>query len=515
MPLYKLPQTLYSVALKLTEILVETACINIESWYGNFDVDLCKFQVNSLNRYLSCNLSSTVLDDLCEHRSVVKHSLRRDNRIRLAIHLHRNMRKFSVDVAMTKCKFPIEDPFWIDHLSRLPFITSLDLHLICTDEILEVIGRFCPLLEEINIVSRLEQDKRAKACSFNALKLKFFVSDEGLSYLSNCKKLKKLTMNKMLRSHYVGRMMTDNGIRKLLRALSNLQFISYGDTGSVIAHGMEGISALNLQGLSDVHPSPIHIDAAARLCPRLQCLSLSMPTGNVSQVSDGRDGNEEGGMVLQALSRSSINVTGLELNQFKFEETLLNLLKVKGDHITNLDLNTSNAMSSKDIISIGRNCPSIQGLCVKNMGPEPASVKVHPWHKSPSFDSKIPPFSCLQGLQLNGQDWNPEIILGLCLSYAFHLKTLSLQNFSYLNLLDKIMSRIFFINPMRELIALYLYVGCPLSFNGILQVLENCPKINQLTFLEHEFLQSEDVALLKEEVQKNNFDLNICSLGVN
>ncbi|XP_046389946.1 uncharacterized protein LOC124158728 [Ischnura elegans] len=514
MPLYKLPQTLYSVALKITEVLVETACINIESWYGNFDADVCKFQVESLKKYLSCNLSSTVLDDLCEHRSEEKHSLRLDNRIRLAIHMHRNVRKFSVDIATSKCKFPVDDPFWIDHLSQIPFITALDLHLICTDEILEVIGRCCPLLEEINIVSRLEQDKRAKSCTFNALKLKFFVSDEGLAHLSHCRKLKKLAMNKMLRSHYVGRMMTDNGIRKLLRTLPNLQFISYGDTGTVIAQGMEDIGSLNLQGLSDFHPSPFHIEAAARLCPKLQYLSLSMPTGNMSQI-DGSGGNEEGGVVLQALSRSTICVSGLELCQFRFEENMLNLLKVKGEHITNLELNTSNAMSSKDVISIGRNCPFIQGLCIKNMGPEPASAKVNSWNFCNSFDGKFPPFSCLLGLQLNGQDWNPEIILLVCLSYAFRLKTLSLQNFSYLNLLDKIMSRIFFINPLKDLIALYLYVGCPLSYNGIQQVLENCPKINQLTFVEHEFLQSEDVALLKEEVQKSNFDLNICSLGVN
>ena len=503
MPPYKLPRSLFRIALLQVETLVNTACKNIESACGTYSENACQEQIAFLQDYLLSNIPGIVLDDVCEERTT---GLKQDFRISLAVYMHTNMRKFSVSSRRVDMKLDVDDSFWLDRLSRLHNLLVLDLHLICTDEILEVVGNNCRKLEEINIVSKMEPVHVMNQTqeTFNALKLKFFVSDVGLHHLCNCKLLKKVTMNKILRSQYGGRMMTVGGIRNLVKSLPCLQNITYDDMGLVISEEMEDIDQLPLTHLSDYHPKPSHIVAASQLCYNLQHLCLQFP----SQTSECSAAD-----ILVSLARSELRVSVLELVQFPFGVEMARLLESKGMFLRSLLIHSADYFSSRVMHLIGQSCPNLKNLHLKQLlGFTDMNSNNLQFCSLYHVDNMFQNLHCFY---LGGRDWNPAELLPICLLHARQLETLTIVQMHYQESLDEVLAHITSINPLKELKAVHMFTGRILSSATIRYFFKYCPKLTELSFLQNSNIVSEDIKNLHDEVCQNNLDLKIYMMDLN
>jgi len=503
MPPHKLPRSLFKIALAHVEALVNLSCRNIEKIYGNYDENKCQQQVVVLQEYLLSNIPGMVLDEVFEERTVRRPEPdKHDLRISLAVYMHSNMRKFSVNNWTVDLKFDLDNAFWVEHLMRLHNLVVLDLHLICTDEILEVVGTNCHKLEQINIVSKVEPVHTMNQTHeiFNALKLKFFVSDVGLHYLCNCKLLKKVTMNKFLRSHYGGRMMTVTGIRALVKSLPYLQNITYDDMGLVISEQMEDVQQLPLTHLSDYHPRPSHIVAAAQLCCNLQHLCLRFP--NQTTVCSATD-------ILESLASSNLRVSILELIHFPFCIEMAHLLERKGIFLRSLLVQSMDYISLRAVHLIGQSCPSLKDLHLKQLlgddQPSSGLELCELFHTEHMFRN-------LRCLYLGGRDWNPAEVLPLCLLQAKQLESLTVLDTFHQEYQDDVMAHIISTNPLQELKAVHMLSGRILSITTIHYFFKHCPKLTVLSFLQGANITSKDVKRLCDEAYQNNFDLEIYSL---
>ncbi|XP_069701169.1 uncharacterized protein [Periplaneta americana] len=503
MPPHKLPRSLFKIALAHVESLVNLSCCNIEKTYGSYDDTRCQQQVAVLQDYLLSNIPGMVLDEVCEERTVGRSECEKhDLRISLALYMHSSMRKFNVSSRTADLKLDLDNKFWIEQLSRLHNLVVLDLHLICTDEILQVVGTNCLKLEQINIVSKMEPVHIMNQTheTFNALKLKFFVSDVGLRYLCNCKLLKKVTMNKILRSQYGGRMMTVAGIRTLVKSLPCLQNITYDDMGLVISEEMDDVQQLPLTHLSDYHPRPTHIAAADQLCVNLQHLCLQFPSQTT--VCTAAD-------ILESLARSNLRVSVLELVQFPFCIEMSHLLENKGGFLRSLLVHSTDYISSKVVQLIGQACPNLKNLHLKQLlGDDTQSKDL----VLCTLFSTEHMFRNLRCLYLGGRDWNPAEVLPLCLLQAKQLETLTVLQMFHQDSLDETISHIISINPMKDLKAVHMFTGRILSITTIRYFFKHCPKLTELSFLQSANITSEDVKSLHDEVYQNNLDLKIYSM---
>ncbi|PSN40373.1 hypothetical protein C0J52_11853 [Blattella germanica] len=475
MPPHKQPKSLFKIALLHVEYLVSISCKNIQATCGIYDENACQEQIKFLQGYLLSNIPGMVLDEVCEERSI---SVKQDLRISLAVYMHSNMRKFSVNNRTVDVKIDFDEAFWLERLSRLHNLVVLDLHLVCTDEILHVVGANCQKLEQINIVSKMEPVHITNETHeiFNALKLKFFVSDVGLYYLCNCKLLKK--------------------------SLPYLQNITYDDMGLVISDEMEGVATLPLTHLSDYHPQPNHIAAASRLCSNLQHLCLQFPSQ--TSVCSAAD-------VLESLALSDIRVSVLELIQFPFSREMAHLLEKKGIYLRSLLLLIcADYISSSVIRLIGQSCPNLKNLHLKkNLGDTDSNANI--------VDTYVPchveqMFRNLRCLYIGGRDWNPAEVLPLCLLHAHQLETLTILQMFHQGSLDDVIAQVVATNPLLELKAVHMFTCQVLSMATIRYFFKNCPNLTELSFLQNPDITSEDVKSLYDEVERNNLDLKIYSM---
>lgn len=450
-----------------------------------------------LQEYLLSNIPGMILDEVSELETAGSHR-KQDHRISLALYMHRNMRKFSV-CAWSDPKFAFQTEFLVERLIKMHNLVVLVLYRVCTDEILEAVGTNCLKLEEINIVSRLglvhttnDMDE-----AFNALKLKFFVSDVGLFYLHNCKLLRKVTMNRILRSHSGGCMMTIAGIRALVKSLPYLQNITYDDMGLVISEQMEDMQQLQLTHLCDFHPRPINIAAAAQLCRSLQHLCLQFP--NQSIVCTAAD-------ILQALANSSLRVPTIELIHFPFCVEMTNLLERKGKFLRSLRVESTEYISLRAVHLIGVACPNLRNLHLKQplrSISQSSSLEAYElFHTEHIFHN-------LCCLHLGRWSWNLAEVLPLCLLHAKQLETLFVTDIFSKEYQDDIMANIIRTNPLLELKAIHMYTSWTLSIATVRYLIEHCPKLTVLSVVENANLTSVQVKELRDEVHQKNLDLTI------
>lgn len=490
---------LYQICLKQVEILVNNSCSRIEDIYGNYDNELCKEQVSNLQLYLLLNIPGIVLDEVCDTRrksSVVRRN--RDPRIVLATYMHQGMRTFFVCESCGERKIGLDDTFWCTKLSSLQNIVILDMQLACTDEILEVVGKTCFKLEQINIISRLEPDQlqiKYTVYNFNALKLKFFISDIGLQHLKNCKMLKQITMNRMIRSQFGGKMMTEDGIRDLVKSLPYIESISYEDMGVVISQGMEDVDFLPLTYVSDYHAQARHMDAIARLCPNVKHLCLCIPSYNSQIAAD----------ILRTLSSTNLEISTLELGRFPFNSAMVNFFVSKGNFLTNLHLQADDVLIAKNMCIIGQMCPKLKHLHVKSgdnvLGLE---EKLNPF---PVSDKAM--FRNLESLELQGSYWRAEVILPLLITHSKQLEKLVLCKRREYQNLDSNLLQILNVNPMKHLKYLFLYVGCFISISTIMYLVKHCPNIKELALVKHSNIEGSDIRQLHDDIKRYNLDLKV------
>ncbi|KDR12450.1 uncharacterized protein LOC110836245 [Zootermopsis nevadensis] len=503
MPPHKLPRSLFKIALGHVEALVNLSCRNIEKTYGNYDKNKCRQEVVLHQEYLLSHIPGMVLDEVFEMRTAGRlEPSKHDIRITLALYMHNNMRKFSVSNWLADLKYDLDSVFWVERLTSMHNLVVLNLHLVCTDEILEVVGTNCLKLEQIDIVSKLEPVHTINEThkNFNALKLKFFVSDVGLRYLCNCKLLRKVTMNRILRSHLGGCMMTISGIRALVKSLPHLQNITYDDMGLVISEEMEDVKQLPLTHLSDYHPRPTHIAAAAQLCCNLQHLCLWFP--NQTNICSATD-------VLESLASSALKVPILELIHFPFCIEMAHLLERKGSFLRSLLVENMDYISLRVVHLIGQTCPNLRNLHLKQLmedSKQSSSLELcELFHTEHMFRN-------LRCLYLRGWNWNPAEVLPLCLQQAKQLETLSVVDMFPQKYQDDVMAHIISTNPLQELKAVHILTGRILSVTTIRYFIKHCPKLTELSFVQNANITSTQVKKLCDEVYQKNLDLEIYSM---
>ncbi len=391
------PKTLYQMSLLAMAELVDEGCSSALLNFGGYGSPECAKAIETMQEQLVSHLPLSTLEDLAEERNNSRLcgsrgvAWNRDARIKLSVFLHPNVTRFSVDTKGNELmqvstvstsqdgSDELDELFWRSQMGRMSNLVSLSLNLIATDEILVVVGRSCPKLEVVNIVSRIKQ---ASHPHFSAITLKFCVSDIGLRALLQCQRLQRITMNKIINHQNSYQSISLQGIRELVwiskrkctdtlvwfkhhfvqvRGLPHLTQINFCSMGKVIA-GEEfdnllpeaisvgppssktaklsdtptSASPLRLRHFTELDPASIDVPRLQRLCPHVQHLSLTVPMsfdGSHSHVSASVDKCNE---ILQAVADSELSLTVLELQQFPFGDGFKSLLRKKGAKLDEL-----------------------------------------------------------------------------------------------------------------------------------------------------------------------------------
>ena len=206
--------------------------------------------------------------------------------------------------------------------------------------------------------------------TFAGITLKFCVSDIGLMALCQCKLLHKITMNKITNQTAMpsNRGITLEGVRKLVKELKFLEFISFGSIGKIINHADfdpikngDQSEKLRLTYYSELDTSFVDIPRLSLLCPFIVSISLSVP------ISINVVGNVDADLtkcvdILEALAKSNLPLRHIELQHFPFCEAFSMLLQKKGPRLQDLLFRAINPISSEHLITIGENCPRLQKL---------------------------------------------------------------------------------------------------------------------------------------------------------
>lgn len=431
------------------------------------------------------NVQSIICDTLLQNLNdyMKLHEYQKVMFIKLYKHYH--MIRFNLQF-----KLPNIAGLYEEYLLGLNNLIVLNLTKVCTDEILDVVGKNCPLLEVIYIVSKTESVSNKNGREINALKLKFFVSDAGLGFLHNCKYLKKIYMDKIIRSCCGGRKITHDGLRSLLYALPNIRYISYEDMGSVLEGWNPSSRGLSLVHVHDNHVTPEHISLFNFLCPSLRILCLSIPTVV-------RDPNIPTSC-LEVLAGSNLSVKCLVLKSFPFDISLQKYLEAKGENLNSLLLDHESSITTQSLSIIAINCKNLEHLAVKLL---------HSTYSDNALpqSSDIKCFTTLKSLKLFGIKWNPNIIFPLCLYNSKKLELLSLFNKYYDERLDDTFEILALKNALSCLRKLWLLDGFILSSKAVVNFVLGCKIIREVTFKADSGFDK----YFDEIIIKNNLDLTI------
>lgn len=501
MPPFKQPVQLFDGALRTLNTYIVESCHNIQMTYGKYSELKCQEAVQKIQDYLLACLPYHLLETMCSkiHTHMcsifteVNFSV--DSRIISSVFLHKNCQKFDPQFELVP-----DNAFWRSKICMLEKIVVLNLKMVCTDDVLEVVGANCRSLEYINIVSRVSTVS-GSTNYFNALKLKFFVSDTGLKFLTECKNLKKIVMTKVVRSQCAGSKITHSGISLLLKALPKLEVISYSDMGSVIDE-IDTVDSLSLTSISDCHPVPQRILKISSLCPHLTELFLHLPI----KLNDSTL-EKLGDDILIQLSKSNLQLKSLNLNNFPLNDSFNEFIKEKGKHLTSLFLSKHITVSGViDAVMLGYHCPNIQFLHLKGVGISQVNPDMAESKKRKSIYTNL---KCLTFENNFGGDVDFNFILPVFLDSAKNITCINLDNFGKMDIIDKPLQSVMKCNPFSDLQKANFFRGVFLSFDFLIKFTFFCSKLKHLTVHECSSLTEKNVDEFKRALKVKNFDINI------
>ncbi|KAL4712344.1 hypothetical protein ACJJTC_001505 [Scirpophaga incertulas] len=380
----------------------------------------------------------------------------------------------------------IPEKFWIDALSSFNRLVVLDLKFICTDEILHVIGLNCLLLEEINIVSRVDICKSV----FNASALVRNVSNAGLWSIKNLKHLRVLAMDQPRNENAkrVGRCVSQAGIIRLVSELPYLEELQIEscDIGSTLISTELNIGPLSLRKINYHFASAEGIRKLIKICPYLRELS-------VTHLSEH---NKDA--ILQQISLSDLKLNRLDLSFFSYTESMHHLLMGKGVYLTHFSLwEMDHCLTLDAVISIGRCCPNLTSLCLMTQ----SKCFVMPRY----FMLQEEIFSKLKSLTLGNEHFNIHQILTFFLSCTFCLERLVLKYQTKINFDDTLLN-LLAKGSFRNI--QYLWLDCTLEVSKavVTQVIQNCEKLQMFTVD-----LNEDMTDVHKYISENNLDFQLGS----
>lgn len=403
-----------------------------------------------------------------------------DPRIQLHVLLHPKMSVFR------KCNFDncISQRFWIKVLPLLTRLVVLDLKFICTDEILQIIGSKCPLLEELNIVSKVDVCKS----QINASVLIRNVSDVGLSYITNLKHLRVLSMDppRNEKASRVGRCVTQSGIIMLFRDVPYLEELNIEscDIGSTIIGSNVNIGPLSLRKVNCHFVSAKGIRKLIKTCPYLKELTITHLSANDKDT------------ILEEITASDLRLSKLNISFFSYSQSLHNLLQVQGRYLTHFTLwEIDQTVTIDSVVSIGTCCPNLTSLVLMTQS---SHLFIPRYFKRPE---KI--FTELRSLTLGNDIFNLEETLLFILSYTDKLQRLTLKYQSKVNFGD-ILTCILQKGYLKN--VSYMWLDCTLEVSRyvVMKLLQTCDKLSNLTV---DF--TEDAVEIIHYIHDNNLDLKI------
>jgi len=510
MPQLNVPSTLYDTALLKTRKWIVQVASTIHKSAGDFDSAQCREAVSNFNHYLITSVPTQIIDELynsaevllvyntvggqCQNQSpCFKQTF--DQRIVLSMYIHKNMK------VLTAHKI-VNDLFWKQTLSSLNNLVRLDLNKVCTDEILEVVGRHCKSLEFVNIVSKSCHTRTKDR--HNALKLQLCVSDVGLKFLSNCKHLIEIQMTCIIRKGCGGRQITNDGIKHLILSLPKLRRINYTDTGILLDSITPESDKLSLVSVTDYHPRASRIPKIELLCPFLSELHLTYAFSHDDYRND----------VISALSSSGLKISNLSLTNFPFDDYLKQYLELKGTYLKVFNFISSFLMSVNELFRLlGWTCPNLETMHMHLHLYDIGYISNQcPFVLSSTNNEKL--FSNLRSLTIKGVYWDSNYILPLLLKNATCIKTIILTNHSYRGCLDDVLQTIQRTNPFHYLENVSFLKGINVSFEFLKAFLVSCPMLTNVVIENESQHFYESVIQLRDDLKSKNFNVNIDVYGL-
>ncbi|KAL0818148.1 hypothetical protein ABMA28_008670 [Loxostege sticticalis] len=476
----KQPCSLFKLCIKSCVNLINSACYVIEKSCPENMFDECERQAFELKCHLMSMLPVRLFDVLCSERTCCQY--RGDPRVQLHVLTHPNMTVFR------KCDLDngIPQPFWIETLCNFSRLVVLDLKFICTDEILQVIGVSCPLLEEINIVSRVDICKYL----FNASVLIRNVSDAGLCSIANLKHLRVLAMDppRNERANRVGRCVSQAGIIMLVSELPYLEElrIESCDIGSTLIGTVMNIGPLSLRKINSHFASADGIRKLIKICPFLKELS-------VTHLSEH---NKDA--ILNQISLSDLRLNRLDLSFFSYTDSMQQLLAIKGNYLTHFSLwEIDHSLTLDAVLSIGQFCPNLSSLCLMTQS---KCLVIPRYFKRPE---KI--FSELKSLTIGNENFDIDHILTFFLDCTQNLEKLVLKYQTITNL-DATLLHLLEKGSFRNVNYLWLDCTLEVSKEVVKQVIQTCEKLQMFTV---DF--TEEMTDVHKYINENNLDLKLGS----
>ncbi|XP_045518292.1 uncharacterized protein LOC123710454 isoform X1 [Pieris brassicae] len=474
----KQPSSLFKLCVRTSLNLINECCFIIEKNYADIECKESEKQIILLKGYLVSLLPTRLFDVLCLERGCYRY--RGDPRIQLNVLIHPSMsifRKSDLDNG-------IPQTFWVHVMPRFTHLVVLDLKFICTDEILELIGSKCLLLEELNIVSRVDICKSL----INASVLIRNVSDSGLSYISNLKNLRILAMDppRNERASRVGRCVSQAGIIMLISELPYLEElrIESCDIGSTLINTDVSIGPLSLRKINCHFASAEGMRKLVKICPHLKELSITHLSANNKDA------------ILEEIALSDLRLSKLDMSFFSHSDSLHHLLEVKGSYLTHFSLwEIDHSLSLDEVINLGTSCPNLTSLCLITQS---NYLSIPRFFRQPKNI-----FRQLEVLTLGNERFSIEDILVFFLECTLCLRKLTLKfqtKLSIDNTLIYILQKGYFKNVR----SLWLDCTLEVSKDVVKQVIQGCEMLQLFTV---DF--TEDMSDVHKYIADNNLDLKL------
>ncbi|CAH0696895.1 unnamed protein product [Spodoptera exigua] len=475
---HRQPSSLFQICVKSSISLINASCYSIEKSYPEHKFPNCEQEIKELKLQLMKLLPARLFDVLCSQRTCCVY--RGDPRVQLLALTHPNISIFR------KCDTDNGIPlsFWLSTLSTLKRLVVLDLKFICTDEILEVVGQNCLLLEEINIVSRVDICKSL----FNASVLIRNVSDAGLSFVTNLKHLRILSMDppRNERANRIGRCVSQAGIIMCVTKLPYLEElrIESCDIGSTLISSTIDIGPLSLRKINCHFASADGVRKLLKICPFLRELSIT----HLSEYSKDS--------ILEQIRISEARLYRLDLSFFSYSESMQQLLTVKGRYLTHFSLwEIDHSMTLDAVISLGKCCPNLNTLCLMTQ----SNCLVIPKY----FQRPKKIFSELRSLTLGNDHFSLRDILTFFLECTDSMQKLILK-YQRRSMIDDIILQLLEKGYLRNLNYLWLDCTLVVTTKVAKKIIQMCDKL-QIFTVDY----SVEMVDIIRYINDNNLDLKL------
>lgn len=333
-------------------------------------------------------------------------------------------------------------------------------------------------MENLNATCRYERlEIGGNACTF-ALS----VTDYGLGFLCQCKKLRTVTVNEpRSNSRGIQNSISYAGLRRLLINVTTLEDISYSDLGSVVCRGLENLQSLNLRVIRHFNATEDSIKEILRLCYNLKDLYLTFFN------------SDQHNSVWLEIIRSELHLRALEVMNLNCRDHFSDLFRAIGHSLVFLSIsNNFLPLSFTNLVTIGRFCPNLTflGCCrIVNKGEQIVRPK--------NFGQ----FENLESLHISGDDMDVENILLFCTENAENLENLRFieRGAAVSTNVDRI-----FVDMIRPTKIRHIEVSIKLPFttSGIRKILNKFPLLNYLNVS-----CSDDCRDLLQEIKDMHYDL--------